>query len=161
MPFKLAGAEMTRRAEQARVEATLEESSKGSHVAPGGSGGHVAPAGAAGTKAEVASLPMAVAPIADLTETKLTKVMDGDGGDRLSGVWARTSASGGTVLERFAGKRFAMLEPMGIQKGTYKLEDNKLSVTADGTTTAVNVACMGSMINFETPNGPMRFVRFQ
>ena len=91
---------------------------------------------------------------------KLTKVMDGDEAIG-SPACGRGRQRARNVLERFAGKRFAILEPMGLQKGTYKLEDNKLSVTADGTTTAVNVACMGSMINFETPNGPMRFVRFQ
>ena len=155
VPFKLAGAEMTRRAEQARVEATIEEPSQGGHVAPGGSGGR------GGTKPEVASLPMAVPPIAELTETKLTKVMDGDNGDRLSGVWTWTSKSGRTVQERFAGKRFAVLEPMGSQNGSYKLEDNKLSVTADGSTTAVNVTCTGSMLSLEAPNGPMRFLKFQ
>jgi hypothetical protein len=152
--FKLAGTEMTRLAEQAKVKATIDEPGGGRGTA-GGRGG------TADTKPAVAALPVAVAPIAELTETKLTRVTDGDGGDRLSGVWTWTSKGGRTVTERFAGKRFAVLEAIGSQKGTYKLEDNKLSVTADGTTTAVNVGCAGSMLSLEAPNGPMRFVKFQ
>jgi hypothetical protein len=144
--FKLAGAEMTRLAEQAKVEVMDVP------VMPAGRGG------AAGDDVP----PMAVPPIAELTETKLTKVKDGSGGDSLSGVWTWTSKGGRTVLERFNGKnRFAMLEPIGSQKGTYTLEGNKLSVTADGTTTAVNVACTGITLSIETPNGPMRFLKFQ
>jgi hypothetical protein len=145
--FKLAGAEMTRLAEQARVEAMMDMPAP-----PAGRGG------AAGDDAA----PMAVPPIAELTETKLTKVKDGNSGDPLSGVWTWTSKGGRTVLERFNGKnRFAMLEPLGSQKGTYTLEGNKLSVTADGATTTVNVACTGIMLSIETPNGPMRFLKFQ
>jgi hypothetical protein len=139
--FKVAGAEMTRSAEQTKVEAITD-----------------APAPPPGADAA----PMAVAPIAELTETTLTKVKDGNVGDPLSGVWTWTSKSGRTVLERFNGKnRFAMLEPMGGQKGTYTLEGNKLSVTADGTTATANVACTGLMLNIETANGPMRFLKFQ
>ena len=145
--FKLAGAEMTRRAEQANVEAMMD-----APAPPAGRGG-----GAGGD-----APPPPVAPIAELTETKLTKVKDGSAGDPLSGVWTWTSKSGRTVLERFNGKnRFAILEPMGAQKGTYTLEGNKLSVTAGGTTTTVNVTCMGMSLTIETPNGPMRFLKFQ
>ena len=139
--FKITGAEMTRLAEKASVDAMMD-----------------VPALPAGDDAA----PMAVAPIAELTETKLTKAKDGTGGDPLSGVWTWTSKSGRAVLERFNGKnRFAMLEPTGGQKGTYTLEGNKLSVTADGTTTTVNVACTGLMLSLETPNGPVRFLKFQ
>jgi hypothetical protein len=67
-----------------------------------------------------------------------------------------------TVLERFNGKnRFAMLEPMAGQQGTYTLAEGKLSVTADGKTTTVNVTCAGPWLDIETPNGPMRFLKFQ
>ena len=145
--FKLAGAEMTRLAEKANVEAMTDVP--------------MPPAGRGGAASDDAA-PMPVAPIAELTETKLTKVKDGTGGDPLSGVWTWTSKSGRTVLERFNGRnRFAMLEPIGSQKGTYTLEGNKLSVTADGTTTTVNVACTGMILSIETPNGPMRFLKFQ
>ena len=141
MSFMVAGSEMTRRADQASVEAF----SDGPAMPPG---------------AEAAP---PVPPIAELTETKLTKVKDGNPGDPLSGVWTWTSKSGRAVLERFSGKgRFAMLEPMGGQKGTYTLADGKLSVTADGNTSTVNVTCTGGMwLNIETPNGPMRFLKFQ
>jgi hypothetical protein len=139
--FKLAGNEMTRLADKASVEAMMD-----------------VPTPPAGDDAA----PMAVPPIAELTETRLTKIQDGTGGDPLSGVWAWTSKSGRTVQERFNGRnRFAMLEPMGGQKGTYTLADNKLSVTADGTTSTVNVACTGMWLSIETPNGPMRFLKFQ
>lgn len=141
MSFKVTGSEMTRRAEQASVEAMMD-----------------APAPPAG--ADPGSPP--VPPIAELTETKLTKVKDGGPGDPLSGVWTWTSKSGRTVLERFNGRnRFAMLEPIASQKGTYTLADNKLSVTADGSTSNVNVTCTGPWLNIETPNGPMRFLKFQ
>jgi hypothetical protein len=145
--FKVAGTEMTRLAEQASVEAMMDD-------APLPSAGRGAPNDAA---------PPPVAPIADLTETRLTRVKDGSGGDPLSGVWTFTSKSGRMVLERFSGRgRFAMLEPMGGQKGTYTLEDNNLSVTTDGSTSAVNVICTdGIWLTIDTPNGPMRFLKFQ
>ena len=142
MSFKVAGGEMTRSAEQASVEAFSD-----------------APALPPGADAGAPPVP----PIAELTETKLTRVKEGSGGDPLSGIWTWTSKSGRAVLERFNGKnRFAMLEPMGGQKGTYTLADGKLSVTADGNTSTVNVTCTGPMwLNIETPNGPMRFLKFQ
>ena len=137
--FKVAGGEMTRVAEKASVEAFSD---------------------APPTPPDAA--PPAVPPIAELTETKLTKVKEGNPGDPLSGVWTWTSKSGRPVLERFNGKnRFAMLEPMGGQKGTYALAEGKLSVTADGNTSTANVTCQGPWLNIETPNGPMRFLKFQ
>lgn len=144
---KVTGAEMARKADQATVEVARDESSdrRGRTRT---------------TNPDVTATP--VPAITDLTETKLTKVMEGDGGDQLSGVWAWKNRTGRAVLERFAGKRrFAVLEPMGGQRGTFKLEDNKLSVTADGSTTAVNVTCAGPVLALETPAGPMRFVKFQ
>ena len=140
--FKVAGAEMTRVAEQASVEAMMDAPA----LPPG---------------ADAGSPP--VPPIAELTQTKLTRVQDGSGGDALSGVWTWTSKSGRTVLERFNGKnRFAMLEPTAGQKGTYTLADGKLSVTADGATSTVNATCVGNMwLTIEAPNGAMRFLKFQ
>ena len=141
MSFKIAGGEMTRVAEKASVEAFSDDPA----LPPG-----------------VAAPPPPVPPIAELTETKLTKVTDGNPGDPLSGVWSWTSKSGRPVLERFNGKnRFAMLEPMGGQKGTFTLSSGKLSVTADGNTSTANVTCQGPWLNIETPNGPMRFLKFQ
>ena len=139
---KLAGAEMTRVADKASVEAFSD-----------------APALPPGAD----TAPMAVPPIAELTETKLTRVQQGSGGDPLSGIWTWTSKSGRPVLERFNGKnRFAMLEPMAGQKGTYTLAEGKLSVMADGATSTANTTCVGSMwLTIETPNGPMRFLKFQ
>ena len=139
--FKVAGAEMTRRAEQTNVELMTD-----------------VPAPPPGAEAAPPALP----PIAELGETKLTRVKDGDAGDPLSGVWTWTSKSGRTVLERYGKNRFAMLEPIAGQKGTYTLADGKLSVTADGTTSTANVLCTGAMwLTVETPNGPMRFLKFQ
>ena len=51
----------------------------------------------------------------------------------------------------------------GAEALAMRLRDSEavLLVTADGTTTTVNVACVGRMLSLEMPNGPLRFVKFQ
>ena len=52
------------------------------------------PAGGTITLSATQADGVAVPPIAELTETKLTKLKVGNAGDPLSGVWAWTSKSG-------------------------------------------------------------------
>jgi hypothetical protein len=80
----------------------------------------------------------------------------------LVGVWGYKTSAGRTVLERYSPNgRFVVFEPTRIQRGTYVVADGQLSVTADGATSAVPIACAGDAFDLEVSGGQMKFVKFQ
>ena len=101
--------------------------------------------------------------ISSLDEQSLTRVLPAETNQpAIVGVWGYKDKGGRTVLERYtASRKFAVLQPLGAQRGTFKLDGTTLSVTADGTTTNVPITCMRDTFELNVSGGKLKFVRFQ
>ncbi len=143
---KVAGDVITRKAEPAILEVARQET----RTRRGTSSTGVAP--------KVLPAP----PIGMLDEHTVSRVVAHEAGQPpLVGVWGYKSKTGRTVLERYSPNRFAVLEPIAAQRGTYKVADNKLSVTADAATTDVPISCSKDSFELSVGGGKMKFVKFQ
>jgi hypothetical protein len=144
---KVEGDQMTRRAEAAILEVAARET----RTSRGTRSTNVAP--------EVLPAP----PIAILDEQTLSRVVAAEASQpAIIGVWGHKNKAGRPVLERYsAARRFAVLEPVAAQRGTFSVAGNKLAVTADGATTEVPILCGRESFELEVGGGKMRFVKFQ
>jgi hypothetical protein len=98
-----------------------------------------------------------------LEEQPLTRVMAAEPNEpAIVGIWGYKNKTGRPVLERYtASRKFAVLEPLGAQRGTFKVEGTTLSVTADGNTTNVPITCASDYFELDVNGTKMRFVKFQ
>ena len=77
-------------------------------------------------------------------------------------IWGYKVKGGRPVLERYsASRKFAVLQPLGAQRGTFKVEGSTLSVTADGKTTDVPITCGRDTFELDVNGAKMKFVKFQ
>src|SRR5687767_14667692 len=94
--------------------------------------------------------PVAISTLEPHSLTRVTPVEPNQ--PAIVGIWGYKNKSGRPVLERYTAKRhFAVLEPIAAQRGTYKVEGNKLAVTADGATTEVPIVCGRNAFELEVP----------
>lgn len=147
--MKVGGDQITRKADAAIMEVAREERRRGQQSAS-----------AAPSAADMPTPPVA---IAWLDEHTLTRVTPAEAGQpAIVGVWGYKNKSGRAVLERYSAKRrFAVLEPMAAQRGTFTVAGTKLSVTADGATTEVPIVCGRDAFELEANGARMKFVKFQ
>ena len=146
---KIAGDEYSRTAEPAVMEIAKEERTSGRRRTS--------------SNPDESELPKAEPAISMLEKHSLQRVLQAAPGQQpIVGVWGYKNKAGRTVLERYsANRRFAVLEPLAGQRGTFKVEANKLAVTADGSTMAVPIACMPDAFELDVNGTKMRFVKFQ
>ena len=145
---KIAGDQITRTAEGAVMEVAREETTQGRRRVS--------------SEPDASTMPSAEPPITMLEPHTLQRIVQATPGQPpLVGGWGYKNKAGRTVLERYTPKRFAVLEPMAGQRGTFKVEDNKLAVTADGSTTAVPITCTADFFELDVNGAKMRFVKFQ
>jgi len=144
---KVAGDVITRTAEPAILEVARQET----RTRRGTSSTAVAP--------KVMPAP----PIGILEEHTVSRVVAAEPGQQpLVGIWGYKNKAGRTVLERYSpNRRFAVLEPIAAQRGTYKVSGNTLSVTADAATTDVPITCSKEAFELSVGAGKMKFVKFQ
>lgn len=145
--FKVQGDQITRKAEAASLEVPRQEVRT-----------------RRGTRSEaVAPKVLPVPAITLLDEHSLSRVVAAEAGQPpLVGVWGYKNKNGRTVLERYSPNRhFAVLEPLAAQRGTFTVTGGNLSVTADGATMAVPIACTPAAFELMVNGNKMKFVKFQ
>jgi hypothetical protein len=145
---KIAGDELKRTAEPAIMEIAKEERTSGRRRVS--------------TNPDPSELPKPEPAISMLEPHSLQRVVAAEPGKpAIVGVWGYKNKAGRTVLERYTEKRFAVLEPLAGQRGTFKVEANNLAVTADGSTMTVPITCTPGMFELEVSGAKMKFVKFQ
>lgn len=145
--LKVKGDQITRKAEAATLEVPRREVRT-----------------SRGTRSEsVAPKVLPLPAITLLDEHSLSRVVAAEPGQPpLVGVWGYKNKTGRTVLERYSPNRhFAVLEPLAAQRGTFTVADSNLSVTADGATMAVPIACTPTSFELLVNGTKMKFVKFQ
>lgn len=147
--LKMEGDRITRKADAAIMEVAREERR---------------PRGASSSsQPDPSSMPAPPVAIASLDEHSLTRVTPAEAGQpAIVGIWGYKNTAGRAVLERYSAKRrFAVLEPIAAQRGTFTVAGTKLSVTADGATTEVPIVCGRDAFELEANGARMKFVKFQ
>lgn len=150
---KLAGTEMKRKAEAAVLEVAVEESRLSAKVP------RIEEVSRPDTSEARAMPPQAIPWLEEHTLTRMTAPIEGQ--SPIVGAWSYKNRTGRTTIERYAGRRYVVLDPLVAQKGTFAVESGKLSVTADGQTMNVPISCARNMFELEVGGRKMRFIKFE
>jgi len=115
------------------------------------------------TNPDVSRMQQPAPAIADLEQHSLSRVTPAASNQpAIVGIWGYKNKAGRPVLERYtASRRFASLEPVMAQRGTYKVASNRLAVTADDATTEVPIVCGRSSFELDVNGTKLKFEKFQ
>lgn len=150
--IKVEGDQATRKADAAVMEVARDDS--------GGGGRRRGSSNNNDAAAAIQAPPVAITWLDEHALTRVTPVEANQ--PAIVGIWGYKNKAGRTVLERYSAKRkFAVLEPLAAQRGTFTVTGSKLAVTADGATTEVPIVCGRDSFELEVNGGRMKFAKFQ
>ncbi len=151
---KLDGDQMTRKAEAAVFKVMYNDSNE-DKGRPDAAQAVTRPV----TREATSPPPPAITMLDEHSLSRMTAAQPGQA--PIVGAWSYKNRNGRTTLERYSPRRFVVLDPIVAQKGTFAIENNKLSVTADGSTMLVPIACGRNTFELEVGGRKMRFLKFE